>query len=148
MDITNLKPSELIRVALNDLELCEKDAKYNVYMEAWHEPFDQNSDSPGCFVCLAGAVIAQSLNTPINFDRSPENFSLPISIRLRVLNLLREGDIPHALALFSDSQRDFDGDYYFNSPVADREITSYSINTRLFKADMLRLADDLEDVGY
>ena len=151
MDITNMNPSQLIRVALNDLELCEADTRYRVYMGTWHEPFDRSdmyANRPGCFVCFAGSVMAQSLNTSFRDNCSPEVFSRPISIRLRVLNLLRLGDIEYALSIFSEGDKIYHPDYHFDSPIKDREIAPYTSDSRLFKVDMLRLADDLEDVGY
>lgn len=34
------KPSELIRLAIKDLETCEASEKYAIFMGAWHEPVD------------------------------------------------------------------------------------------------------------
>ena len=49
------KPSELLKVALTDLELVEGDSKYRVDMRNWHTPqYDKT-----CEVCLAGSVMAK-----------------------------------------------------------------------------------------
>lgn len=48
------KLSELIEVALNDLDLCEKDPRYKIDMWNWHRP---NSH---CSVCFAGSVMAKT----------------------------------------------------------------------------------------
>ena len=56
-----MKPSELIRLALKDLEACEKDPDYEINMNVWHKPVGDQ-----CMVCLAGAVMAQTFEMPKN----------------------------------------------------------------------------------
>jgi hypothetical protein len=56
MDLPN-KKSELLKLALRDLEVVEKDDKYTVDM---HNYYCQKMDS--CYVCLAGAVMANTLD--------------------------------------------------------------------------------------
>ena len=58
------KPSELIRVALRDLRACEDDDGYVVHMCRWHWPTTDNRGRKVCSVCLAGAVMAQTLDVP------------------------------------------------------------------------------------
>ena len=50
------KPSELIRLALSDLEKCEGDSRYEVDMNEWHVPTQKGHV---CYVCLAGSVMAK-----------------------------------------------------------------------------------------
>lgn len=52
------KVSELIALALHDLELTEKDPDYIIRMSVWHEIGEEDKK---CEVCLAGAIIAQTL---------------------------------------------------------------------------------------
>lgn len=59
------KPSQLIRVALRDLEKCERSKKYKIDMDMWYSP------NGVCKVCLAGAVLAQTLKF-----KSSEHLSL------------------------------------------------------------------------
>lgn len=66
------KLSELIRLAMKDLELVENDEKYKVDMDmgSWHFPwfseeaehFDVDDEVEVCNVCLAGAVMAKTLD--------------------------------------------------------------------------------------
>jgi hypothetical protein len=71
------KPSELIRVALKDLEEAERDPHYEVEMCTWHRP---SSTTGVCTVCLAGSVLAKScgvvpeyiLPTPVSLLRDPK----------------------------------------------------------------------------
>ena len=50
-------PSELLTLALDDLNKIERSKKYKVHMGRWHEPYS-NGDTV-CHVCLAGAVMAR-----------------------------------------------------------------------------------------
>lgn len=60
------KPSELLRVALADLEAVENMPGYVIDMGTWHSP-----QSDGCHVCHAGAVMANSLNVEKSFYAYP-----------------------------------------------------------------------------
>lgn len=71
------KPSELLQLALNDLEAAEASGQYNIDMSYWHSPGPQGRpmrDFPGhsgdnrdvyknslCTVCMAGSVLAMTL---------------------------------------------------------------------------------------
>jgi hypothetical protein len=82
------KPSELIEVALRDLELCIKDPNYRVDMTTWHAPMNGV-----CLVCLAGAVMAKSLGLYHKIDVSPSWYVIGEFNyrRLVALNSLRNG---------------------------------------------------------
>ena len=98
------KPSELILVALMDLEKCEADPRYDINMGVWHEP---NSH---CSVCFAGAVIAKTLQLPADKPFDPWGFDESIKNKLRALDLFRAGWIYDALYAmgFFDQARDPD----------------------------------------
>lgn len=55
------KLSELLTIAINDLEACETADGYSIDMNVWHQ-WDGGHET--CAVCLAGAVMAQSLAFP------------------------------------------------------------------------------------
>jgi hypothetical protein len=57
------KPSDLLQLALDDLELCEKDRNYTIDMSEWHTPSQDESEK--CAVCIAGAVIAKTGQRPV-----------------------------------------------------------------------------------
>lgn len=86
------KPSELCRVALNDLAKCRKDPRYVIDMMHWHLPVDENY----CAVCLAGSVMAQTFNAPINQEFRPNQFGVD-RYKLLALNEFREGMIAFGL---------------------------------------------------
>lgn len=57
-------PSQLLRIALADLEKCESDPRFKVDMGVWLAPPGNEylNPSTNCAVCLAGAVMANTLN--------------------------------------------------------------------------------------
>ena len=57
---------ELIDVALRDLEAAEASPNYEIDMGEWHTPEDDV-----CLVCLGGAVLAGTLETPQDFVGIP-----------------------------------------------------------------------------
>ena len=83
--------SDLLEVGLRDLELCEQDDRYRVdiYMDNWHIPRDGY-----CYVDLAGCVMAQTLNAPIDQKRTTTpwmSFDNDDWLKLEALWLLSEG---------------------------------------------------------
>jgi hypothetical protein len=99
------KPSELILIALEDLEKCEADPIYKIDMGTWHEPLSYSK----CEVCAAGAVMAQSLGARANWYRDPDWFEYPICDKLLAINSLRMGKISMAFYLlgFRSKKPDF-----------------------------------------
>ena len=55
------KLSELIELAVRDVQACEADPRYILNMGRWHAP-----RNGGCEVCMAGAVMAQTLRVPLH----------------------------------------------------------------------------------
>jgi len=92
------KPSALIRVALRDLEACEKGSRYEIDMDAWHL-----QDSSGffcdtrCHVCLAGAVMSQTLQVAMNQHLYPSEFDEDTADKLIALDSFRVGDVTTGL---------------------------------------------------
>ena len=58
------KPSELIRLAIRDMQLCERDPRYNLNMNQWHSGGSSDGERV-CQVCMAGSVMAKTLQVPI-----------------------------------------------------------------------------------
>ena len=87
------RPSELIKLALSDLEKCEVDGEfYRVDMGRWHV-FDETDNV--CYVCLAGSVMAQTLGIshrktckPFNIEGA-EDYVAPLT----ALEYLRSGHV-------------------------------------------------------
>lgn len=139
------KPSELIELALKDLETVEKlSILYKVDMATWHDKlvlFKQK-----CKVCLAGAVIACSLGESVFKHIRPEDFKgtdPDTYYKLISLNYFRMGDIYSGLRTF---YKDKDNpDLY--SQFSDRDITHYTASVRDFRTDMENLVTYLKLKG-
>ena len=131
------RPSELIRLALADLALCAADPNYRIDMYEWHNPQDDGV----CQVCLAGAVMAKSLNAPpaaeLYSSDFPENRK-----KIKALDAFQEGLVCGALAYLGHDLSNW------GHGARDREITRYRADAGAFMADMRKLADDLEAAGY
>ena len=84
------KRSELIKVAIADLELVEKDKNYTLNMDQWHVPIieDFNLDFKSCAVCLAVAVMAKSLDCDINRRIYPDKLGIINNSKLHILEYI------------------------------------------------------------
>ena len=127
------KPSELIDLALADLELCEKDEEYQIDMEVY---YDRSISSKVCQVCLAGAVMAQSLER-YSTTLFPSSFDCDTSNKLSALDMFRKGSLRTGLRCLSIEPIDTSGVH----------ITPYEDNSVQFKRDMWNLARFLERTG-
>ena len=89
------KLSELIELAIHDLQAVEKDRRYVVNMCYWHMPMDGV-----CEVCLAGAVMAGTLGvSPLSLVDDPcAEFTESVSRKLLALEAVRKGMVIDALS--------------------------------------------------
>ena len=147
VSISHLKPSALIRHSLTDLSLCEQDPQYSVSMSAWHGPYSRTNGDSSCEVCLAGAVMAQSLDAAPGREHEPTDFGPETCRSLYALNELRLGRVGRAFMSFPKGLTE---GVFRNpiGPVPDRVISCYQRDRSVFLKDMNRLADDLEVAGY
>lgn len=135
------KPSELIRLALRDLKAVERSKKYVVDMDHWHEPGVNDSDKPVCRVCMAGAVMAQSLEIPANESCFGNAMDVGIqwANRIGALNCLRQGHLSAA------------ADYWHPCGALgdeDRQVSEYNDkDPSAFHHDMEALAAEYEAAG-
>jgi hypothetical protein len=106
------KLSALIRVALDDEARAHKSKQYEMFMGVWHRPLP--SELNKCQVCLAGAVMAFTMNADPRSDVSPSTYSTPDRRKLSSLDSVRQGHMIEALAIFLH-----DGKWYDN---IDRKI--------------------------
>lgn len=85
------KPSELLKLALSDMELVEQDPRYKIDMGFWHMPIKNK-----CVVCLAGSVMAKTLKIPPKKEKEPYDM-LEIREKLLMIDRLRKGYFPTLL---------------------------------------------------
>lgn len=146
------KPSELIRLAVSDIQKVAKDPKYGIYMGTWHW-----KDNDGkCYVCLAGAVLAKTLKISRRKSIDPFTLTHPIlglipapksrarlARQLIALNSFREGNVRSGLQTLG-----------YDLSVYDTFRDSYSYINGLYDGPagkfiprMLGLANELERAG-
>ncbi len=60
------KLSDLLELAVRDVQKCEAEpARFKLHMGNWHKP-----DNGACVVCMAGAIMAQTIGVPDQEERS------------------------------------------------------------------------------
>lgn len=131
------KASELIRLALADLRKSEENPNHVINMMEWHAPFPCER----CMVCLAGAVMANTLKIPDNVSASPSNgsFSTDTCKKLIALNAFRVGNIHDGLYAMGY----FENHEIYNFPV----LGYYSHDADRFHEKMEEMAAYLEAKG-
>ncbi len=127
------KLSALLRLAVGDAQKCEGDSNYVLDMGTWH-----NFKYGKCHVCLAGAVMAQTLEVPYREIDLPSFHQEEVQLHLVAIDTMRRG--------------------YFESAAAMLELSAnldFTEAKRLFKgscgskdwATYLLIADELEKLG-
>lgn len=132
------KPSDLIRLALHDLELVEQDPRYKVDMGEWHQSYRNK-----CEVCFAGAVIAKSIKANYKKRLYPAFFDDDTQQKLLALDSLRTGKIAFGLYYFYYPKNPPDG----WSDDGFGEVSGYRQDPKLFKEQMFELSCALEGAG-
>ena len=130
------KPSDLILLALKDFGSVERSVHYEVNMDEWHNPFDFGT----CAVCMAGAVMARTLNVNPLEKCNPDDFTDGTKNKLIALDHLRTGSVGSAFELL--------GRRYEKGALFDRTIVPYYFSTVQFKRQMRKLSNNLARAGY
>jgi len=89
------KYSDLIELAIKDIQLCKKDKRYKIDMSLWHF---YNPAQRVCFVCLSGSMLAKTLECPYQTER--EEIYGGNSQKLNFINNLRYGEVRNDSILF------------------------------------------------
>lgn len=152
IDLTALRPSALIRLALADLSAAVK-LGYTVDMSEWvRDPFHQGSGAH-CTVCLAGAVMVS--RCPVALSSRKERLegwpmvrwgrmTPDLSDRFHALNSFRSGHIRSALSRLGHNWTP----YLAHTLPEEVHVTPYSVLPEVFHANMTEMADALEWLGY
>ena len=130
------KPSDLLQLALDDLQKTENDDRYVINMDVWHDPGPPDNK---CRVCLAGSVMAQTLQGSPWLQLRPESFDDgKIDLQLCAIDHFREGDVTLALDIL---------EYRFVPATLNdhMDITPYKDNPTIFREDMLELIKHLRE---
>lgn len=89
-------PSELLEVALRDLEAVEQDDRYVVEMWDLHKPRDGK-----CYVCLAGATLGKSYNLGFSEDVLISELPERLSNKILCIDAFRRGNITSGVEYLS-----------------------------------------------
>jgi hypothetical protein len=134
------KLSDLIALALRDLEACEQDPDYKIDMEFWHAPKDGV-----CLVCLAGAVLSQSCGVEKDVKMYPSRVDSPIRRKLYVLDAVRCSNM--AFAFYHMEQATGVSVYAWGTKYRSCYITPYEQDKDAFKRDLRNLVTGLRKDG-
>ena len=93
-------PSKLLAEAISAFELVMLDPRYIVDMACWHD-LDDNEEV--VHVCFGGAVLAKTLNAPLDFDSGQFfNEDTPLIVQIDALDSFRQGCVKLGLNSLSD----------------------------------------------
>ena len=138
------KMSELIQVAITDAKQINRH-RYRADSDTWHSR-RRNSDyqrNRRCSVCLAGVVIASTLEADFNARLYPTDFGESIDLKLEALDSIRQRNFRLAfdqLARASD-EFDYDGE---SGEILHPVIHDSMIHTAM---DIYDDYDDLDDIS-
>ena len=141
-------PSALIKLALSDLAACENDPRYDIDMSYWHRPHTRGipfiTRKTTCEVCLAGSVMAQTLQCNIDLEVGALDFnSEDTVIRLLALDHFRIGSIRMGIKRMCSAE-DFEK---LPSSMYHMPIKQYYISPVAWLATMHEFVEKLEEVG-
>ena len=162
------KPSALILLALADLAKAERTPGDRIDMRTWHigviESYDPETckvekaaGNGSCVVCLAGSVMAFSLNVPRTRSIEPNEYPDEVERALLAINSFRVGEIGAALHEIDVSDTRIkkaakafeaeleDGSTYFEIPMPPYGHTAGA--RAKFKTAMRAMAKKLASVG-
>ena len=119
------KLSDLIRLAIADGRKLyqERAGEYYPNASIFHDYIYhyQDEDADACHFCLAGGVMAGTLNSDIMATLMPIDFDVPWTKALRALDYVRQGQYVNALAEFyGPAKYDATGAWILTAPVSHR----------------------------
>lgn len=153
--------SGLLRVAVEDAKKIELSDKYKLNMNYWHMPADtyegeKEEDRGKCYVCMAGAVMAERLGASPDQEAWPDhiaNGDESTHSKLLAIDLMRQGNFDSAA---EELELAYPGVLYSLSVTASDQYGAYrraQLDTR-GEADYrmpwewyLERADELERLG-
>ena len=133
------QPSELLKLALNDLIQVENDPRYDINMGEWHYPRET-----ACSVCLAGAVMAGTLDADPGEELSPEDFEQSNDAwKLYALDSARWGD-------WDEFLKELGLDLHAPDELFEElpTVCRYDVDPEQFKADIRQAIDVLNRYSY
>ena len=90
----------LLRLSLNDLIELVGNTDYKIDVVEWHRPIYYNGNFQFCEVCLAGSVLANTLEIDKELNFYHCVFDTETERKLLAIELCRAGEICNAVATF------------------------------------------------
>lgn len=141
--------SDMILLALEDLEKCEKNPLYIIDMTNWYR-----HEGETCKVCLAGSVMAQSFGlnqTEEGRNRRipPSKFGTIADMKLTALENVRVGDVQSALLNYYHFEPDKREkiDRYVDEYGVREVIHEYEESEDLFREKLREISEQLREFG-
>jgi len=144
------KLGELMRVALVDEAKAHRSPKYRVNMRDWHVPARHARHQ--CDVCLAGAVMAFSLDGSPEHHLEPWEFDQDVEKKMMALDSVRKGSIMDALIEMgslglnptSIEVEDFEEKLLASGLVRNEKVTGHRTDRLQWRKDMIRIMRGLQ----
>lgn len=128
------KPSDLIELALRDLNAVAANPEYAVDMKEWHKLSPRDNI---CHVCLAGAVMARTLGFQRERIASWDGLNSTTGKKLRALDFFRSGMIRSGLKRMG-----------ITADIPSVDIPEYELDPEGFRNDLQEMANELRGKGY
>lgn len=142
------KPSELLKMAMDDLEAAEESDEYSVDMGHWYFPnISKEGSIKTCKVCLAGSVMANMLPSDRIKSCSPNTLKFNGEIdgdtrdKLMAIDEIRSGFIEHGI-----NRMGIDTDDAYLPNYLD--MTGYREDPVVFKEEIKNVIHELKKQGY
>ena len=132
------RPSELIHLALRDMEAAEKSPLYTVDHNVWHQP-DYRNHAFTCAVCSAGSIMAMTLGSDPYANLAPSDFDNDTHRKLLAVNSFRQGFVDLAFRQMGLG----------DCPMPHAVVASYGGDSPgAFKRDQRWLTNRLAEIGF
>lgn len=131
-------PSAVLKIALDDMELVEKDKRYRIHMGTWHSG---RAWGDKCAVCFAGGVMAKTFDCDITATCFPAGFGVWNSQIFLALDYIKSGNVLEFLTLLRVPLSTIK--CYCNI----NDLPTYETNPTLFKKKLREFQSVLESEG-
>ena len=145
------KPSAGIRVAIHDLELCEKNPKYVINMNVWHERlYNDRAKKELCEVCLGGSILARKVDDDYFSHSSADT---PLGEKIHAMEYFRRGRIRTGVIEYLETDNYYELGFAMVKEIGKIAMpymgnwVSYEGDSNKFKKNLLEIADKLEVIG-
>ena len=145
------KLSDILELALEDLNQVERDPNYYVSMGVWHTPSTVgfgDKEREVCMVCLAGSLLAKSVKIPLQITYTEMDTDRYVQNNMRAIDNARVGDFQNALysmGVSAENVSKFEKKFYsqIKTPLVE-----YERDSKEFKKNMKEAIEFLREEGY